>query len=144
MKSEYILYSPDLPVTREDLDSICVGDLVKINDWKKPMRVKAVSKNYFVMSSNFFGKPYYAICSKKPFDGKGHYNGIVGGMFYCGPDAWIFGSPLTERYENLYEFNNDEANKQYLKSLEEGETSISTRKSIAIYDLYVKHNRGNK
>lgn len=31
-------------VTREVLDSVKVGDLIKVNDWKKPMKVKAVSK----------------------------------------------------------------------------------------------------
>lgn len=31
-------------VTREILDTVCVGDLIKINEWKVPLRVKAVSE----------------------------------------------------------------------------------------------------
>ena len=47
MKKEYVHYPT---VTREILDTIKVGDLIRVNDWKKPMRVKAVSENYFVMT----------------------------------------------------------------------------------------------
>lgn len=42
----YVRYSN---VTREILDTVCVGDLIKINEWKVPLRVKAVSENYFVL-----------------------------------------------------------------------------------------------
>lgn len=34
-------------ITREILDTIKVGDLVRVNDWTSPMLVKAVSKNIF-------------------------------------------------------------------------------------------------
>ena len=135
MKTEYIHYSN---VTRKDLDTIKVGDLVKVNDWTRPMRVKAVSDNYFVMTQKQFGKTYYSICSKLPWDGA-RYNAMRGGMFHCGPDSWIFGSPVSIDYENVYQFENEEANKAYLKEFEDGEAWISERRGIAIYDLYVKH-----
>lgn len=89
MKKEYVHYTD---ITREILDTIKVGDLVKINDWTKPLRVKAVSENYFVMVSNLFGKPMYSVCSKLPWKGVRH-NAMTGGMFHCGADNWIFGSP---------------------------------------------------
>lgn len=37
-------------ITREVLDTIKAGDLVRVNDWTCPMLVKAVSKNFFVMT----------------------------------------------------------------------------------------------
>lgn len=51
MKKTYAHYNN---ITREILDTIKINDLVKINDWVKPMRVKAVSDNYFVMIRNQF------------------------------------------------------------------------------------------
>lgn len=45
--------------TREILDTVCVGDLIKINEWKVPLRVKAVSENYFVMTSKELNRDYY-------------------------------------------------------------------------------------
>ena len=135
MKKEYIHYSD---VTREALDTIKVGDLVKVNDWTKPMRVRAVSENYFVMTQKQFGDTYYSVCSKLPWEGI-RYNAMRGGMFHCGPDNWIFGSSVSIDYENLYEFDNEDANKAYLQTFEDGESEISERRGIAIYDLYVKH-----
>ena len=135
MKKEYVHYTD---ITREILDTIKVGDLVKINDWTKPLRVKAVSENYFVMVSNLFGKPMYSVCSKLPWKGVRH-NAMTGGMFHCGADTWIFGSPLSLQYENLYRFENEEANQAYLQEFENGEAEISERNGVPIYDLYVKH-----
>ena len=124
-------------VTREILDTIKVGDLIKVNDWKKPMRVKAVSKNFFVMTQKNFGDNYYSVCSKLPWDGTIH-NNMRGGMFHCGSDDWILGSPLCISYDNVYEFENEEANKKYLQAFEDGKVHLSERSGIAIYDLYVK------
>ena len=135
MKKEYVHYSD---VTREALDTIKVGDLIKVNDWTKPMRVKAVSENYFVMTKKQFGDTYYSVCSKLPWEGI-RYNAMRGGMFHCGPDGWIFGAPVSIDYDNLYEFDNEEANQAYLQLFEDGESFISERRGIAIYDLYVKH-----
>lgn len=134
MKKEYVHYDN---VTREILDTIKVGDLIKVNDWKKPMRVKAVSDNYFVMTEKQFGKTYYSVCSKLPWNGIRH-NNMIGGMFHCSPDDWVFGSPLTLDYEDLYSFENEEANQKYLQQFEDGEVHLSERSGIAIYDLYVK------
>ena len=108
------------------------------NDWTKPLRVKAVSENYFVMVSNLFGKPMYSVCSKLPWKGVRH-NAMTGCMFHCGADNWIFGSPLSLQYENLYRFENEEANQAYLQEFENGEAKISERNGVPIYDLYVKH-----
>lgn len=134
MNKEYTHYRN---ITREILDTIKVGDLVKINDWTIPLRVKAVSENYFVMVSNLFGKLMYSVCSKLPWKGIRH-NEMIGGMFHCGTDNWLFGSPLSSQYKNLYSFENEEANQAYLQEFENGEAEISERSGVPIYDLYVK------
>ena len=137
MDNKYTHYTN---VTKEILDSIKVGDLVKVNGWKKPMQVKAVSTNYFVMTRKQFGETWYSVCSKLPWDGI-RYNAMVGGMFHCGRDAWIFGCPLSVDYPDLYRFENEEVNRKYLQKFEEGEYELSVRGSVAIYDLYVKYER---
>ena len=124
-------------ITREVLDTIKVGDLIKVNDWESPMEVKAVSENYFVMTEGTSDERYYSVCSKLPWDGI-RYNSMVGGMFHCGTDNWVFGSSLQSEYENVYYFENEECNKKYLEEFERGECELSLRTSIAIYDLYVK------
>ena len=134
MKKNYTHYDN---VTREILNTIKVGDLIRVNDWKRPMRVKAVSENYFVMTQKQFGNTYYSVCSKLPWGGI-RYNHMIGGMFHCGPDNWVFGSPVSADYENLYEFENEEANQEYLQEFESGESEISERRGIAIYNLYIK------
>lgn len=50
MKTEYKHYTE---ITKEILDSIKAGMLVKINDWKRPMKVVGVSENYFCMIQRF-------------------------------------------------------------------------------------------
>ena len=119
------------------LQSVKVGDLIKINNWNQPMRVKCISNNYFVMTVNRFGNVLYSVVSKKPWNGI-RYNNMVGGMYHCGTDNWVFGSPLQIDCENLYEFNNDEFSKQYLDDFEKEKCELSYRTSIAIFDLYIK------
>lgn len=113
------------------------GDLIRVNDWHQPMKVKCVSENYFVMTANRFGKIYYSVVSKKPWTGTRH-NSMVGGMYHCGTDSWVFGSPLQSECEKLYEFNDELYNKLYLDAFEKGECELSCRTSIAIFELYIK------
>lgn len=134
MSKQYTHYTD---VTREILNTIKVGDLIRVNDWKRPMRVKAISENYFIMTQKMFGETCYSVCSKLPWDGI-RYNAMRGGMFHCSTDNWIFGSILCSEYDNLYEFENEEANQKYLQEFESGETELSQRRAIPIYDLYVK------
>ena len=134
MKKEYIHYTD---VTKEILDTIKVGDLIKINDWKKPLRVKAVSDNYFVMTQKMFGDTCYSVCEKLPWDGT-RYNAMRGGMFHCGTDDWVFGSPLAIDYPDLYKFENEKVNQKYLQEFEDGISHLSIRRGVPIYDLYTK------
>ena len=114
------------------LDQIKVGDLIRINNWKKPMRVKGVTENYFIMIQNNFGNTYYSVCEKKPWNGI-QYNAMRGGMFHCSTDNMIFGSLLFPN-----DFNSIELVEAYLQEFERGDIELSARRAIPIYDLYVK------
>lgn len=119
--------------TRKDLDEINVGDYVKVNDWKRGMNVKAVSRNFLVMSDGL----YYSVVDKRPREA-GDHNGMVQGRFHCGKDSWLFGSPLSLQYPELYKFNNKKANKKYLNEFESGKAWISEKHGTAIYNIFLK------
>lgn len=123
-------------ITREILDTIKVGDQVKINDWEKFMCVKGISANFFVMTCQEGNDTYYSVCSKLPWNGI-RYNAMIGGMFHCGCDNWVFGSPLTIDYKDLYQFNDQDATMQYLSDFENKKCEISERNAVPIFDLYV-------
>lgn len=118
-------------ITKELLDGIVVGDLVKVNDWKKPLRVKAVSENYFVMATKAFGKTIYSVCEKKRWDGI-MYSAMRGGMFHVGRDSWIFG------WLGGYDFDNPKTANKYLQSFERGKSELSPRSAIPIYEIHIK------
>ena len=123
-------------VTKELLDSIEVGDLIRVNSWNRSLRVRGVSKDYFVMAQPMFGKWDYSVCEKKPWPGV-HYNQMIGGMFHVGTDWWVFGAPEG------YQFNNQEATDNYLRTFELPEqdcdhAELSVRRSVPIYEIYIK------
>lgn len=119
-------------VTKEILDTINVGNLVKINDWKRAMRVVGVSENYFCMIQKVCGNVCYSVCEKKQWGGI-RYNKMLGGHFHCGTDNMVFG------YDDFdYEFNNQEQIEKYLQAFERGEIELSARTSAPIFDLFVK------
>lgn len=124
-------YKTYVEITKELLDGIEVGDLIKVNDWKKPLRVKAVSENYFVMATKAFGKAEYSVCEKKPWDGI-RYNSMIGGMFHVGDDSWVFG------WSEGYDFDNPEIATRYLQSFEDGESEISPRRAVPIFTIQIK------
>ena len=126
--SEYKLY---IEITKELLDSVQVGDLIKCNDWTTPLRVKGVSENYFVMARKMFGGTNYSICEKKPWDGT-QYNAFRCGMFHIGTDNSIFG------WSGGYDFD-DEANvKEYLEALESGDIELSLRSGCSLESVAIK------
>lgn len=127
-------YEKHVEITKELLDTIKVGDLIKINDWGKPLRVKGVSENYFVMATKQFGDTIYSVCEKKKWDGT-RYNSMRGGMFHCACDNWVFG---WSGFKGDYDFDNEELTAAYLDTFEKGESSISPRSAIAIETLYIK------
>lgn len=127
--SEYKHYNN---VTKDILDDIKVGNLIRINDWKRGMRVVGVSDNYFVMIQKVCGNIAYSVCEKKPWGGI-RYNAMRGGMFHCSTDDTVFGY-----MEFDYKFDGGEKIKRYLNAFESGEIELSVRRAVPIYDLYVK------
>ena len=125
-------YNHVTEITKEILDTITVGTLIKINDWKRPMKVVGVSENYFCMIQKVCGKICYSVCEKKPWNGI-RYNAMRGGMFHCGTDNMIFGY-----WDFDYEFNNENQIKKYLQAFENSEIELSVRSSVPIFDLYIK------
>lgn len=121
-------------VTLDILNSIAVGDLIKVNDWKKPLRVMGVSENYFVMATKQFGETIYSVCEKKRWDGI-KYNRMVGGMFHCGCDSWVFG------WDGSYDFRDEKNTAAYLQSFEVGDSELSQRSAIAITEIAIKRER---
>lgn len=119
-------------ITKEILDSIKVGNLIRINDWKRGMRVVGVSDNYFVMIQKVCGNIVYSVCEKKPWGGI-RYNAMRGGMFHCSTDDTLFGYMDFD-----YKFDDEEQIKRYLDAFESGEIELYVRRAVPIYDLYVK------
>lgn len=125
-------YTTYTEISKEVLDTIKVGDLVKVNNWKKPMRIKGVSKNYAVMIEKQFGDTYYSVIEKKPRTA-GDHNEMRQGLFHCGKDDYIFGAT-----EFKYRFDDAEAVAKYLNEFETGETQLSVRTAIPILELHIK------
>lgn len=128
MPRKYDIYNE---ITKEVLDRVRVGDLVKCNDWNAPYRVKGVSENYFVMTRKIFGKQWYSICEKKPWPGVKH-NAMRGGMFHIGPDNMIFGAPYG------YDFDDARVMEKYLEDLESGKIAISERNGCPVTCIAIK------
>ena len=129
MKTDYKYFSE---ITKEILDGIKVGNLVKINQWKRPMRVVGVSENYFVMIQKVCGRISYSVCEKRKWNGIRH-NEMRGGMFHCGTDNMVFGVTDFD-----YSFDDKTQIDRYLKMFETGSVELSVRRSVPIYNLYVK------
>ena len=126
MKSQYEVYKEN-KITKDLLDSIKVGDFVKCNNWTKPLIVKAVSENYFVMVRNHFGQALYSICEKKPSSFSRNY--FTAGSFRIGTDNWIFG---------IYDYLIKEDCERAVKDLEQGETELSVRRTIDLEFIQIK------
>jgi len=134
-------------VTKEILDTIQKGDLIKVNDWGKPFRVRGVTDNYFIMTCNMFGNIHYSVCEKKRWNGI-RYNQMRGGKFHIGTDYWIFASPTWNNYDGKVDYDNAEAVIEYLESFDlednnsKPRSELSVRTSIPIDKIYVKHKEG--
>lgn len=140
--SEYKVYNE---VTKEVLDSIKVGDLIKINDWKKPMRVRGVSDNYFVMTQKQFNDTICSVCEKKVLEPEIYiHNCMVGGKFHCSTDDRIFGF-IPENFDTKnckqYDFDNDNWIKEYLDAFETGKINLSERYGMAIDNISIKRSK---
>ena len=132
MKQYEIYEKPN--ITKELLNTIKVGDFIKVNTWKRPMKVIAVSENFFIMWKKHFDTWAYSICEKNK---RGYaYNmlyrpnrGFDDDEFVCGPDNYVFGH---------YDYSIPEDCEEALKELESGEMEVSQRRCWGISKLQVK------
>ena len=110
-------------ITRELLDFIKIGDMVRCNSWNRGMKVKGVSTHYFLMAKNMFGKTLYSVCDKNP---------TVYGTFYIGTDNLIFGHPCE------YKFDDENVTKEYLDDFENGNVELSRRNKAKLEEIFIK------
>lgn len=107
-------------ITRELLDSIGVGDQIKVNGWSKPLTVVGVSENFFVMES----KKEYSVCDKRPSTftyNEGRRNEIIKGKFRVARDCWLSG--WYHNGECGRKFGDPNWVKEYLASFELDESN---------------------
>lgn len=131
MKTYSVYEKPN--ITKELLNTIKVGDLIKINTWKKPMRVVGVSENYFIMRHKLFNDTYYSICekNKRGYEHNMCYrpsSGFMADEFVCGHDD----------HYGAYNYCNDEEVLRALDALEKGELGVTTRYGLGIYHIEIK------
>ena len=124
-------------ITKELLNTIKVGDFIKVNTWKRPMKVIAVSENFFIMWRKHFDTFMYSICEKNK-------RGYAHNMFYrpkcgfdddefvCGPDNYVFGK---------YDYNDVDECREALVDLESGEMEVSQRRGWGIWHLEIKRGK---
>jgi hypothetical protein len=133
MKRAYETYSGN-EITRELLDSIKRGNLVKCNGWGRPFRVHAASKNYFVMKQWIFGHEEYSVCEKLPASYT--RNNFTAGSFRIGPDDWVCGSPCG------YNWPTEAEALEYLNQLESGKTKLSERRgTVDLVTISIKREK---
>lgn len=105
------------------LDSIKPGDLIKCNGRKMPLRVIAVTENFFVMARPCFREVLYSVCEKRPYPN---------GRFYISTDNMVFGS------EHGYDWKTEEQAKEYLMEFEKGEYELSRRRQAPLREICIK------
>lgn len=129
-------------VTKELLNSIKIGDLIKINNWKTPLIVRGISDNYIVMSDK--DNCEYSVIEKKPCEYS--YNKLIKGTFSASKDDCSFGfidSKFDFESENMkqYRFDDKEWINEYLNAFEKGRDnsgiSLSSRSGISIKTILI-------
>lgn len=116
-------------LTKEVLDSISVGDTVRINGSKRGMKCQGKTDNFIALANKSFqGKYYYSIIDTHGFA----YDSSEQLRFICGTDNLIFGDPLFN-----YDFSDKEALREYLGRFESGETEVSGRNWVVIRELVI-------
>ena len=135
MKQYEIYEKPD--ITKELLNTIKIGDSIKINTWRRPMKVIAVSKNFFIMWKKHFKTWMYSICEKNK---RGYAHNMIywpnGGFdddeFVCGPENYVF---------DKYDYSIEEERLEALQELESGDMEVSEKRGRGIYHLEIKRGK---
>lgn len=130
--NKYEIYDkPD--ITKELLNTIKVGDFIKVNTWKRPLKVIAVSENFFIMWRPFIKTWLYSICekSKRGYEHNLWYrpnNGFMADEFVCGSDD----------HYTKYNYSDEKECQKALKELESGKLEVTTRHGWGIWHLEIK------
>ena len=124
MNKNYITYND---ITKEILDTVKVGDLIKCNDFKTPLRVIGVSENYFIMVRKAFSSYIYSICEKNKVNHS--RNSYHEGSFRIGTDNYVFGK---FDYLDIKDVN------EALIELENSEMELSVRTSVDLNSISIK------
>lgn len=130
--NRYEVYDKD-KITRDLLNGIKVGDFIKINTWKRPFTVTAVSDNYFIMCKPHFNTYAYSICEKNK---RGYEHNLIyrphcgfkSDEFICGPD----------NYFTRYDYFDFQECQKALKDLESGDMEVSERHGWGIWHIEIK------
>lgn len=126
--NQYRVYE-DQEITKEILDSVEVGDYVKINDWKRPLIVKAVSQNYFIASMPCFESWLYSI-----FDKSTNLNKHNNGKFVAAPD----------NFRGKHDYSKESECEIALVELEKGMLELSQRREASISKIQIKKMKAKK
>ena len=111
----------------DQVQRLKVGDTIQINAWDEPMTVRGVSERFVVADDN--AHKNFTIIGKEPVEYS--WGGIERGAIVCAGDWWVFG------YLDGYHFENPAWVKEYLESLESGETEMSGRNRTEVWLLEV-------
>lgn len=110
-------------ITKELLNSVKVGDVVKCNDWKRGIKVIGVTENFFLMATPMFKKTLYSVCCKRQ---------LPNDKFEIGVDNLLFGHVCE------YKFDIQENIDDYLNDFENGEIKISGRNYTILSKIAIK------
>ena len=115
------------------LDNVRVGDGLKTNCWDEIMSVRGVSEHFIVARHD--PTDTYTVIWKElnPYG----YNGVPRDCYVCGPDDFVFWSPLIVENHDLYDFKDMATTAKYLETFEKGEAHISMRRWAQIKDIEI-------
>ena len=119
-------------ITKELLDTIKVNDFVKINTWKRPMKVIAISENFIIMWRKHFKTFAYSILEKFK---RGYSHNLINDNcgfsfddFVCGPDNSYC----------KFDYSNKDDCEKALEELENGNLEVSTRHGWGVHYIEIK------
>jgi hypothetical protein len=122
MSRKYIAIDPE---KKDELASIQVGDFVRINDWKRGMKVTHRTERYLLLMGNDFGENVYSVIELLPSTFS--YNDRKKGKLTAGPDYWLFGWNGWVDEQGNVDYNDPAKREAYLRTFETGETEFSRR-----------------
>ena len=133
MKKQYVEYHN---ITKALLDNIRVGDLIMCNNWTVPLKVNAISENYFVMVRNLFGETEYSICQKTVPNWSRNY--VSGTTPIIGLDNKLFNC--------IGDYKIPENARELLRQMEIGEfgMGMSVRSSCDLIAIKIKSDNEEK